>query len=152
MSDIFEEARERHIKNVSDFGIPDRFIDGNEEKVWRIRGLLYEEVDRSSRLSWPPLVPVYRSWNNKETIGMATLYPVHGNQLEATATLAYSIPERLDFENGQAFELIAVSDYPPRWAAPEGKAPRRTHITSLVMSRLHEEDNLYAIVSDDGVI
>lgn len=96
---VFDEA---HRRTLTNFGIPERFIDGDDVKIWNFRVVVIPHVQRTERFSWPDLVPVF---SGEKQIGGARIVPV-GDNLVAIASVDYSCPERLDWENGQDYSVV----------------------------------------------
>jgi hypothetical protein len=138
VTNIFEEARNRHKANVTDFGIPERYIDGSEEKIWRVRSTVVGRVARDQRYCWDALVPVM---SGGTIVGMATIYPVKGDQIATSASLSFNIPERLDFENGIPLDLTPTVV----------KKDDALYLKQLNLVLAHG-NSIHAIESDDGIL
>lgn len=100
------EFIKNHKTAVSDCGIPDRLILDTDVKLWRFQGEV-DVVFRDESFAWPEVVPVL---SGDQEIGAATIYPM-GERLVASVTATSDLPERLDFENGEMFELLAGKSY-----------------------------------------
>lgn len=106
MESFVEQMAVRHRNAVSEFGIPERLIVAEDVKLWRFTGQV-DVVFRNESWKWPDIVPVY---SGEALIGAATIMPV-GETLVASVTATFDLPERLDFENGEPFTLIAEKSY-----------------------------------------
>lgn len=106
--DFTKEMEERHKNAVNDFGLPDRLIVAEDAKLWRITGQV-DVVFSHESWSWPDIIPVF---SGDKEIGAATMYPVGNATLVASATVTHDLPERLDYENGETFGLLAAKSYP----------------------------------------
>ncbi len=87
---------------VQDFGVPDRLVLDSDVKLWRIGGIVVEDVRRDESFAWGDLTPVYSE--SGKVLGVARLYPF-GNSIHASATLDAACPERLDYELGGTLYL-----------------------------------------------
>lgn len=96
----------RHRNAVNEFGIPERIIVAEDVKLWRFTGRV-DAVFRDESWSWPDVVPVF---SGEEQIGAASVIP-QGENLMASVTATYDLPERLDFEMGEVFTLIPQKSY-----------------------------------------
>lgn len=124
MESFIQQMAERHRKAVNEFGIPERVVLAEDVKLWRFTGRV-DVVFRDESWSWPDIVPVY---SGEDQIGAATILPI-GDNLVASVTATHDLPERLDFENGETFTLIASKSYPD-------SDPGRRHIKSLKLVKL----------------
>lgn len=106
MESFVEQMAIKHRNAVSEFGIPDRVIVAEDVKLWRFTGKV-DVVFREESWSWPDVVPVY---SGEAVIGAATILPV-GEGLVANVTATHDLPERLDFENGEVFTLLASKSF-----------------------------------------
>jgi len=105
MESFVEQMAVRHRNAVSEFGIPERLIVAEDVKLWRFTGQV-DVVFREESWSWPDIVEVY---SGEALIGAATIVP-KGEALVASVTATFDLPERLDFENGEVFTLLAEND------------------------------------------
>lgn len=119
MESFVEQMAVRHRNAVSEFGIPERLITAEDVKLWRFTGQV-DVVFREESWSWPDIVEVY---SGEAVIGAATVVPV-GEALIASVTATHDLPERLDFENGEVFTLIAEKSYESIDVAPEDPTVR----------------------------
>lgn len=147
MEDFVEQARKRHEQNILEFGIPERFIDGNDEKLWRFTAILLDDV-RDERFSWPDLVLVKNEI--EETIGTATLFPAKGNEIHCFATVQYNIPERLDHELGTPFEVIPITQ--ARTTPTTGTVQEIKALILISALTGEDGDEKYFIVTDNGIL
>lgn len=137
-SDEFETLRKQMANDtaarVENFGVPDRFIDGNDVHLWSAMGIVVPNVGQTERFSWPEVVPVQSE--SGASLGAARILPYHDN-LVAYATLDYSCPERLDFQNGAEFAFVArVTKISVEVAQNDDDADVTTyHIGRLVLSQ-----------------
>lgn len=106
MESFIQQMAEKHRKAVNEFGIPERIVLAEDVKLWRFTGKV-DVVFREESWSWPDIVPVY---SGEDLIGAATILPV-AEGLVASVTATHDLPERLDFENGEVFTLIADKSY-----------------------------------------
>lgn len=106
MESFIQQMAEKHRKAVNEFGIPERVVLAEDVKLWRFTGKV-DVVFREESWSWPDIVPVY---SGEDLIGAATIMPV-AEGLVASVTATHDLPERLDFENGEVFTLIADKSF-----------------------------------------
>ena len=134
MESFVEQMAVKHRNAVSEFGIPDRVIVAEDVKLWRFTGKV-DVVFREESWSWPDIVPVY---SGEAVIGAATILPV-GEGLVANVTATYDLPERLDFENGEVFTLLAEKSYEDVFGGmgdPDGTVPQDAETVRIRIKRL----------------
>jgi hypothetical protein len=141
----FKKAmEERHKANVADFDIPERIVTQDDVKIWRVSGVVVDDVKRHERFWWPEVVPVVDGLDGSgEPIGAATL-TLNGNSIVAHASVDYNTPQRLDFGNGTDLFFSFMEDY----AHPD--YPDCTRINSLYLDNDPKSDE-YVYCSGDPV-
>lgn len=101
--DFKKQMEEAHKRAQAEFANTERIVTQDDVKFWEIEAIVVWGVDSVvEQFHWPDVVPVFNS--DLIPIGAASITPQNTNSgvahLVARATVDYSIPERLDYDNG----------------------------------------------------
>lgn len=112
--DFKKQMEEAHKRAQAEFANTERIVTQDEVKLWEIEAKIVWGVQSEvEQFYWPDVVPVFNS--DMKPIGAASILPQNTDMgvshLVARATVDYSIPERLDCDNGTPVFLGIRDNY-----------------------------------------